>query len=339
MAALMLWAGPAVASDTSAVVLMYHRFGEAKYPSTNTTLAQLEAHIAYLKQNDFTVLPLPDIVRALKEGRDLPPKAVAVTIDDAYKSVVTEAWPRFKRAGFPVTLFVATQAVDKNYTDIMSWDDVRALAADGVVIGGHGHAHHHAPVLSADAVRADLETMQARFQTELSAVPDLYAHPYGEAGLEDLAILREAGFVAAFGQNSGPVYAQANRYLLPRFALNETYGAMDRFELVVNTKPLRAVDPVPADPVLRAQPKTLRFTVVQPPGDLAGLSCFGPRGERLGVTHTANTVALTPGQTFPVGRARVNCTMKVKDQWYWFGQEFLAGGMTDGVPVHPRYRD
>jgi peptidoglycan/xylan/chitin deacetylase (PgdA/CDA1 family) len=100
------------AASPSAVVLMYHRFGEAKYPATNLRLEQLDAHIADLKANRFSVLPLDVVVASLKSRTPLPPKAVAITIDDAYKSVITEAWPRFGRAGFPFTVFVASEAVD-----------------------------------------------------------------------------------------------------------------------------------------------------------------------------------------------------------------------------------
>ncbi len=338
LAALSVFCTSAALADTSAVVLMYHRFGEAKYPSTNTTLPQLDAHIAYLQDNKFNVVPLAEVVAALRAAKPLPDKTIAITIDDAYRSVFTEAWPRFKKAGFPFTVFVATAAVDETYKDIMTWDQLRDLKAAGVSLEGHSHAHPHAPALSAEAVARDVETMKARFQTELGFTPTLYAHPYGEAGLEDLEIIRKAGFIAAFGQNSGPVYTHANMHLLPRFALNETYGVMDRFSLVVNTQPLRAVDLKPADPVLRAQPKPLSFTVKNKPGALADLSCFGPRGERLNTSVANDDVTITP-EAFPKGRVRVNCTLKLKGQWYWFGQEFLSGGVTEGVPVHARYKN
>ena len=49
----------AVYAQSSAVVIMYHRFGESEYPSTNTTLEQLDAHIAELTSGPYSVLPLP----------------------------------------------------------------------------------------------------------------------------------------------------------------------------------------------------------------------------------------------------------------------------------------
>ena len=41
---------PQAAAADSAVILMYHRFGETQFPSTNIRLEQLNAHINELKK-------------------------------------------------------------------------------------------------------------------------------------------------------------------------------------------------------------------------------------------------------------------------------------------------
>src|SRR5690606_13471625 len=89
--------GPAAAAD-SAVVLMYHRFGEDAFPATNIRLAQFEAHLEELKRGDYTVLPVPEIVAAIRSGRDLPERTIGITIDDGYRSIYTQAWPRLRAA-------------------------------------------------------------------------------------------------------------------------------------------------------------------------------------------------------------------------------------------------
>ena len=84
LAAAAVWlslSGPAGAAD-SAVILVYHRFGESEFPSTNIRLAQFEAHIAELASGPYTVMSVPDIVAAIREGRELPDRTVGITIDD-----------------------------------------------------------------------------------------------------------------------------------------------------------------------------------------------------------------------------------------------------------------
>ncbi|MCB2106466.1 MAG: polysaccharide deacetylase family protein [Rhodobacteraceae bacterium] len=335
--ALAIFAPIQAFAQTAAVVLMYHRFGEAKYPSTNIDLVQFDAHLTYLRNNRFNVVSLADIAAALKSGMALPPKTVAITIDDAYASVVREAWPRLKRAGYPFTVFVATAAVDNRETGIMSWDDVRALAAGGATIGAHSHTHAHYPSLSATGVAADIAKMKDRFKTELGVVPEMFAFPYGEAGDADMALVAEAGFKIAFGQHSGAAYNEGNVFYVPRFALNENYGRMDRFALAVSVNPLRAVNIVPANPVLAANPPRIEFDVIDPPRGLADVSCFTGGGDKLPTSVNGARVEIVPAAAYPVGRARANCTLRSAGQWYWFGYQMIAGGVSEGIEVHGRY--
>ena len=57
-------------------------------------MKQLDSHIAHLKRGKFTVWPLKKIVAAIKAGEPLPDKTVAITIDDAYASVMKRGLPK-----------------------------------------------------------------------------------------------------------------------------------------------------------------------------------------------------------------------------------------------------
>ncbi|MBT7613103.1 MAG: polysaccharide deacetylase family protein, partial [Rhodospirillaceae bacterium] len=121
----------AASDPASAVVLMYHRFGEDAHPSTNIRIDQFEQHIEILTSGRYTVLPLEEIVLAMAEGRPLPDRTVAITIDDTYRSTLTQALPRLQAAGLPFTVFVNTDSVGQ-VGGVLTWDDVRTLEAAGV---------------------------------------------------------------------------------------------------------------------------------------------------------------------------------------------------------------
>ena len=140
-----------------AVVLMYHRFGESKYPSTNISLEQFESHLQKLAAKKYTVLPLSKIVQHFKNGTDLPDHSIAITIDDAYLSVFHEAWPRLKAMGFPFTVFVATDPVDNNNPNYMSWEQLRQLQAGGAEIGSQTKTHPHMHKLSITKIDKELK--------------------------------------------------------------------------------------------------------------------------------------------------------------------------------------
>lgn len=323
-------ASAAAAQDllNGAVVFVYHRFGEDDVPSTNIRVAQFEAHLRELQTGGYTVLPLPEVAAALRERRRLPDRTVAISVDDAYLSVYTTAWPMLRAAGIPFTVFVATDLLDGGGGGrYMNWDQIRELRDAGVTIGAHSAAHGHFPDMTADAIRADLARSAAAFRRELGEVPGLFAYPYGEMSLAARELVEEAGFTMAFGQHSGAAEDGLDPLFQPRFALNETYGAQQRFVLAANALPLGARDIVPADPVLTQNPPSFGFTVADGVEPLDSLNCFASheaspaRLERLGERRFEVRLS-TP---FPPGRGRFNCTVRADaERWRWFGMQFIA---------------
>ena len=328
-------AAPALAAN-SAVILTYHRFGENSFPSTSIRLEQFEAHIKELTSGKYTVMALPEIVAATREGRELPDRAIAITIDDAFLSVYTEAWPRLKRAGLPFTLFVSTDPIDGRYGAHMNWDQIRKMARAGVTIGNHTASHLHMATASPERNAAEIAKSNARFEKELGFVPKVFAYPYGEYSLAVRRLVKDAGFEAAFGQHSGVMFDNADFYYLPRFAMNESYGEFNRFKLAVNTLPLMVRDISPVDPLLvdGGNPPPFEFTVF---GDarrgLGALTCYASGQGKAAIERSDDgriKVQLT--KAFPVGRSRVNCTMPAgQGRWRWFGLQFYVPQSADGA--------
>lgn len=315
-----------VRAADSVVVLMYHRFGDDRFPTANTRLDQLDAHIAELKVGSYHVMPLPVVVEAIRTGRALPDKAVAITIDDSWSSVAHHAWPRLKAAGFPFTLFVVTDETDRGGAEYMGWDKIREMVASGLVtIGSQGAGHPHMPVLSKSAVAEDLARSRVRFVAELGYAPDLFAWPYGEMSREAAEAVKEAGFVAAFGQHSGPVWRRADPWFLPRFALNETYGEPERFRLAARSLPLPALDISPGDPKLRSNPPHFGFTLAEDVAGLDHLACYAAHEGAALIERLGPRIEIRLLKPFPPGRGRINCTAPSLDgRWRWFGWQFFV---------------
>lgn len=316
------------ADESSATIIMYHRFGESGYPSTNVRVEQLEAHIRELKTGPYTVLPLDQIIDALRTKRPLPENTVAITIDDAYRSVYTEAWPRFRAAELPFTIFVATDPVDQRLGNFMTWDQIRDMKGDGATIGHHTASHLHMVGAPTERIWEEIRKANERYKKELGEVPRIFAYPFGEASLEVRKIIEVAGFVAALGQHSGVAHAEADRFYLPRFPFNENFGSVDRLKLAVTARPLPVTDITPRDLVLDENPPPFGFTVSPEIESLERLNCFASPGSggpaqitRLGERRIEVRIA----QPFPPGRARFNCTLPTREgNWRWFGMQFYV---------------
>lgn len=322
---LLTFAALAQAADWASVI-MYHRFGEDKYSSTNIMIEQFKEHLAELKNGQYTVLPLNEIVDRLEKGDSLPDRTVAITIDDAYRSVYEVAWPMLKEAGLPFTVFVAPEGLDKQYPDYMSWNQLRDLRDGGVHIGHHSYSHAHLPALSADEILTDINKASERFQAELGFVPAIFAYPYGEYGDDVKSVIRKAGFKAAFGQQSGVAYSGFDRLELPRFAMSENYGGIGRFRLAANALPLRVKDVTPSDNVLKRNPPNFGFTIAEDYGNLNGLSCFSSNqtGGAVPIEKIGDSrIEIRLSSAFKPGRGRINCTLLGPDRrWRWFGSLF-----------------
>lgn len=325
IAAGALWAP--VAAAESAVVFMYHRFGEDGTPSTNIRLDQFEAHLAEIEAGGYTVVGLPEVIAAMLDGDPLPDRAIAITIDDAYRSVYREAWPRLRARGLPFTLFVATEPIDNGFADYMDWDQIRELRDAGVTIGSQTATHLRMATSDEATNRADLERSNARFQAELGARPALIAYPYGEYSVAVQRLVRDMGFVAAFGQHSGVVWAGGDMWGLPRFALNEQYGDLDRFRLAANALPFHATDVVPLDALVTRNPPFFGFTVGEEVVRPTRTACYASDqpspievqwiGERRAEVRFE--------RPFSTGRARINCTiLSTENRWRWFGRQLVV---------------
>ncbi len=321
------------AGEQAASAVMYHRFGENDYPSTNTTLEQLDAHIGELQTGGYTVMALGDIVARLKAGGELPERTVAITIDDAYLSVYTEAWPRLKAAGFPFTLFVATDAVDRatngTYKRYMTWTQIQEISkSELVTIGSQTASHLHMADSSSEQNRADIERSNQRFIEKLGVRPDLIAYPYGEFSNDVAKLVSELGFVAGFGQHSGAFGPKDDWFKLPRFAMNENYGDTDRFKTAAGALAMTTEDVVPDNTLVDtdANPPTIGFTL--PNGPASGVGCYASHEGRLTAERIGETrVEVRMTQPLPPGRTRLNCTASGPDgRFYWLGRLFYVRG-------------
>ena len=310
-----------------AVLFIYHRFGEANAPSTNIRLDQFDGHLQELRDGGYNVLPLADIVKALQAGETLADRTVGISIDDAYASLYTHAWPRLRAANFPFTIFVATDTIDRKAPGFMSWDQLRELAQSGLVdIGSQTGSHPHMPLEDATKNADELERSAARIRAETGKAPTLFAYPYGEMSLAVKEQVRRAGYAAAFGQHSGVAHAGEDAFYLPRFSMNERFGDMVRFRMAARALPLAVEDVTPADPFLTGQnPPAFGFTLAEELRNVERMGCYYAdqtlRIERL----DARRIEVRIPQAFPPGRARINCTLPAEGgRWRWHGTQFVV---------------
>lgn len=199
-------------------IFVFHRFGDPRFPSTSTSVETLKAEFDYLQAEQYEVIPLSRLARALKAGEPIDDRWVVLTIDDGYRSFYENALPLFKTYGYPFTLFVSVEATDKGYHDYMSWEQIRDTSKYGE-IALHGYGHRHEVHLAQSVLREDTERALRSFQNELRRVPRYYAYPYGEYDTSVRAAIASYGFELILNQTAGAISGSSDPHDLDRIAL------------------------------------------------------------------------------------------------------------------------
>lgn len=311
------------AKENSASIFVYHRFGEKTFPSTNIKMSQFRKHIQEIKKNNYTVLPIPEIIDHIIKKKDLPDKTIGITIDDAFASIYKKAWPLLKTAGIPFTIFVSTGTIGSKSKNYMSWDQIKELSDSGVTIGHHTVNHLHLVNQEIEKLEYEIEHASNSFQNNLGYIPNIFSYPYGEYSLELKEIVKNKKFIAAFGQQSGAIFNEIDIFELPRFAMNEKYGNIDRFKFAANASGLPVKEVIPQSLVIdEINPPLLGFTLIH--NIESKITCYPSHNIKANLIRLSEKrIEVRFDKEFPEGRTRINCTTNDNNKWRWFGLQFI----------------
>lgn len=221
-----------------AVILCYHRIGGQDVLSKPT--AEFRRDLAYLKRH-YECITLAELSARLQAGQPFRQRVAVITFDDGYKDNYTEAVPALKAAGVPATFFVATGFMGTERTfphDIelaerygvavssiegrfpkLTWDDLRAMQADGFEIGSHTVEHVSLGQADAPTVERELQDSLTTLNKELGTRPRPFAFPFGkprDISEQALEMIQQAGYYAAVFAYGGSNTRGANPFRLQR---------------------------------------------------------------------------------------------------------------------------
>ena len=225
----------------SVPILLYHRFGPAVADSMTVTTSVFEAHLKYLRDNGYIVIPLRQLVNYyLSKGPPPPPKSVVIVVDDGHKTVYSDMLPLMKLYKITATLFLYPSSIS-NASYAMTWDQLRALKKSGLFdMQAHTYWHPNfrrekkklSPVEYEKFVDMQLKKAKDRLEKELGAKMDMLAWPFGIYDDHLTSKASEAGYVAAFTLERHPAGRADTVMKLPRYLMvNADSGK--KFERIV----------------------------------------------------------------------------------------------------------
>ena len=307
--------------------LMYHRFDENKYPSTNIKNEIFIEHLKEINNSEIEFITFEKFEEIIKTG--IKKNYLLLTIDDAFKSFYLNAWPILKNKKIPFILFVSTEAIGKN--GYMTWEQIREVTSSNLVtIGNHSHTHEYLIDWKDSEIKSDLETSIKIFKEELGYSPEIFSYPFGEYSSNLKKIVSDFNFKFAFGQHSGVIDPTKDFLELPRFPINEKYGEIKRFKSILKTLPFPYESITPENRYLKKDenPPKVKIKFFKNLINIQNINCYSNEGNIWRKSDiqfiNENELMILLKEKFKSERGRINCSLwKENGKWRWLGIQYV----------------
>ncbi len=310
-------------NDNGILSVMYHRFNENKYPSTNIKMDIFKEHIKIIKENGYNFYNPKLFIDEFDKPKN--EKKILITIDDGFKSFYTEAWPYLKANKIPFILFVSTEPVGKK--GYMNWDQIKEIEQSNFgYIGHHSHTHEYLIDMNEQDFINDIETATKIFKDKLGYVPPIFSYPFGEYSLFMKKYISR-NFKIGFGQHSGVIDINKDKFELPRFPINEKYGDLKRFKSLINYNPLeyKSLSPEEKKIINHENPPKLEIEFFNEQKNIENITCYSNDGgnwKKSNLKFQKQTLIINFDEKFLPRRGRINCSLNDNGKWRWFGTQF-----------------
>jgi peptidoglycan/xylan/chitin deacetylase (PgdA/CDA1 family) len=215
-------------------ILMYHYV--EPWPEGANVLRQgltvtpesFAAQMAYLHANGYVTVSLYDLVYALTLGQPLPERAVVLTFDDGYRSLMDHAVPLLEPYGYTATVFVVTQLMDEGFAQYLTWPQAESLYAQGWKIEPHTKTHDQLEGRDRDFQLYQMLGSQQTVAAHIGATPRFFAYPSGKYDELSIQIAREMHLWGAVTVDFGRVHTLSSLFTLRRVRVSGT-ASLDEF--------------------------------------------------------------------------------------------------------------
>ena len=309
------------------ITLMYHRFNENKYPSTNVRNEIFAEHLKEIKNSKIEFITFEKFEKIIKTS--IEENYLLLTIDDAFESFYVNAWPILKNKQIPFVLFVSTREIGKH--GYMNWEQIKELDSNNLVtIGNHSHSHEYLIDWKENKIKSDLETSIKIFEKKLGYSPKIFSYPFGEYSITLKKIVSDLNFEFAFGQHSGVIDPTKDFLELPRFPINEKYGDLKRFKSIIQTLPFPYENITPENRYLKQDenPPDIKIKFFDNLINIKNINCYSNEGNIWRKSDiqfiSDNELMIVLKEKFKSERGRINCSLWEKSgKWRWLGIQYV----------------
>lgn len=239
----------------TAAILCYHIVESPQDPRMEISRDAFLQQMRYLAMTGYNVIPLRHVYEyAIGKRASLPKNAIAVTIDDGWRSTYTEVFPEMQKRNFPFTIFVYPKIIGQT-SHALSWKQVKEMSAAGVDIQSHSLSHpfltqrRHESLGEAQYeawLQRELSESKRILERETGHEVSFLAYPYGDYDHHLTAAVAKAGYEAAVTCDFGRVHHGSDPMRMRRFVIDKRMDfAAFRHYLGAGEMKIEGVTPIP----------------------------------------------------------------------------------------------
>lgn len=210
-----------------ASILMYHSIGKNDF-LFNVAPDNFARQMRYLKDKNYKVAKLADIIEKIKNKEKISSKTVVITFDDGYKDNYSEAFSVLQENNFPATVFLSTFYIGGKFNglDILNWREIKEMENSGLIdFGFHSHTH---PRKMADMDDKDfyreVKMSKEIINHNISKPLFVFAYPKGSYNENQIEFLKKDGFLGAVAVNEGLAGQNDDIFKLKRNFIHKNCG-------------------------------------------------------------------------------------------------------------------
>ena len=206
-------------------ILMYHSVDLNPSKEDRLTLSPevFDKQMRFLKEHNYNVITLEEVADIIRNKKKAPARAIAITFDDGYKNNYTYAFPVLKKYNFPATIFVIINEIGRPAGDRLSWDNISAMQASGLVaIGSHTFTH---PLLtelvSQEEIKYEIEGSKKALEEKLGREVSIFSYPSGRFNEKVRQAVIDAGYKIAVATNPGKKFSDSDIFAIKRLRISQ----------------------------------------------------------------------------------------------------------------------
>ncbi len=206
-------------------ILTYHSIDNSdSVISIDTT--SFKDQMRFLKDYLFNVISLNEVVMHIRKKQPFAEKSIAITFDDGFKNIFSDAFPVLKEYGFNATVFLTTNYCERlnnwpgqpdsiKAQPLLSWAEIKEMSQTGMQFGAHTMNHPYLTRIPLKDAENEILSSKKIIEDQLQEEVKFFAYPYGDFNTDIVNVVNQS-FGGACSTELAIADSKSNPFILER---------------------------------------------------------------------------------------------------------------------------